>query len=226
MELLKRCGKVAEGAEASQEEKEQYFEERTARHIALVQAAANKIVKNGDPSKGGAEWKDFDENALLAQVAKHDQSKLEEPERTPYVAITWRHKVENEKDPKKGYDPISGSGYQTPGQLSKEDENKATLHHVTSNSHHPESHVKDKEDANKSQEVTDGKSKTIDATSMPNTDIAEMVADWQAMSEELKKNTAREWFNKQKDVRWHFSKEQENLIDRLLKVFETKEGAE
>jgi len=43
------------------------------------------------------------------------------------------------------------------------------------------------------------------------------------MSEELKKNTAREWFNTQKDVRWHFSEEQEQLIDRLLKVFESEE---
>jgi hypothetical protein len=50
-----------------------------------------------------------------------------------------------------------------------------------------------------------------------------MVADWQAMSEELKTNTAREWFNKQKDVRWHFSKHQEQLIDKLLSVFEHEE---
>jgi len=40
---------------------------------------------------------------------------------------------------------------------------------------------------------------------MPDIAIAEMIADWQAMSEELKKNSAREWFDKQKDVRWHFS---------------------
>jgi len=31
---------------------------------------------------------------------------------------------------------------------------------------------------------------------------------------------AREWFDKVKDVRWHFSEHQEELIDRLLKVFE------
>lgn len=218
--LLKKCKRVAEGQDASQEEMEQYFEERTARHIGLVQAAAKKIVERGDPSKGGAEWKDFDETAFLEQVSHHDDSKLQEPERTPYIAITWRHKVDNEKDPKQGYDPINGKGYQTPGQLTKDDENKAALHHVTTNSHHPESHLQDKSEAGASKEVTDGKSKVIDATSMPAIDIAEMVADWQAMSEELKKNTSREWFNKQKEVRWHFSKEQEDLIDRLLKVFE------
>ena len=60
----------------------------------------------------------------------------------------------------------------------------------------------------------------VDASKMPDLAIVEMVADWQAMAEELKKNTAREWFNKQKDVRWHFSEHQEELIDKLLKVFE------
>jgi len=53
--------------------------------------------------------------------------------------------------------------------------------------------------------------------------VAEMVADWQAMSWELGKGSARKWFNKQKDVRWHFSESQEHLIDRLLGVFESKE---
>ena len=62
--------------------------------------------------------------------------------------------------------------------------------------------------------------KCVDASRMPDVDIAEMIADWQAMSEELQTNTAREWFEKQKDVRWHFSEHQEELIDKLLTVFE------
>jgi superoxide dismutase len=53
-----------------------------------------------------------------------------------------------------------------------------------------------------------------------------MVSDWQAMSEEIKLNTARQWFEKQKDVRWHFSKHQEQLIDKLIKVFETTKKEE
>lgn len=62
--------------------------------------------------------------------------------------------------------------------------------------------------------------KVVDASRMPDIAIAEMVADWQAMSEELGTNTAREWFNKVKDVRWHFSPEQEELINKFLAVFE------
>jgi len=55
---------------------------------------------------------------------------------------------------------------------------------------------------------------------MPDIDVAEMVSDWQAMSEELGTNTSREWYDKVKDVRWRFSPEQDLLIDKLLKVFE------
>ena len=57
---------------------------------------------------------------------------------------------------------------------------------------------------------------------MPDLDVAEMVADWQAMSEELQTNTAREWYDKQEGVRWRFSETQKKLIDKVLQVFEKK----
>ena len=189
----------------SNQEKEDWFIERTNRHIALVQQAAKKIV---------AKYPEF--QALLDQVQKHDASKFEEPERTPYVSISWRHKLEND-----GFDPINGKGYQTPGLLDKKDENQATLHHIRTNSHHPEFH--NQAEANLSPECRDKSLHCIDASAMPDIDIAEMIADWQAMTEELKKNTTREWFNKQQDVRWHFSPHQVELIDKLIKVFEISE---
>jgi len=192
------------------EEMEQHFNDRTSKHIELVQQAAKKIeqahILNGE-----------DCGNLMNRVVVHDASKFEEPERTPYISITWRHKLEDEQGE---YDPINNKGYQTPGLLAKEDENQATLHHVTTNSHHPEFHLKNKEDANINVEDRDKSDKVVDVSAMPAIDIAEMIADWQAMSEELQKNTAREWFDKQKDVRWHFSDEQVELIDKLLKVFE------
>ncbi|MHA1170439.1 MAG: DUF5662 family protein, partial [Candidatus Hodarchaeales archaeon] len=88
------------------------------------------------------------------------------------------------------------------------------------NPHHPEYHLKDKGEANISGTDRDQSKNCVDASSMPDLDIAEMVADWQAMSEELGTNTSRQWFDKVKDVRWHFSPHQVKLIDKLLKVFE------
>jgi len=137
---------------------------------------------------------------LIQRAKVHDASKFEEPELTPYIEIIWKK--------------AHGDKSQT------EEERKATLHHIMTNSHHPEFHVLDKSQVNLSAEDRDKSEHVVDASAMPDLDIAEMVADWQAMSEELGTNTAREWFNKQKDVRWHFSDEQVELIDKLLKVFE------
>lgn len=189
-------------------EMEDYFIERTMKHIHRVQDNAKKI-EDAYP---------LEFQGLRSQTDNHDQSKLEEPEKTPYISITWRHKIEQSKGE---FDPISGKGYQTPGLLKKEDENKATLHHVTTNPHHPEYWLKDKGDANINQNDRDKSDKCVDASRMEDKYVAEMVADWQSMADELKKNTAREWFDKQKDVRWHFSEHQCQLIDKLLKVFET-----
>lgn len=92
-------------------EMESWFDERTRKHIALVQKYARKIVK-AFPS--------FEE--LLDVVQEHDAMKFEEPERTPYVFLTWQG-----KDPDYQYtDAIKDMGH------------RATLHHVRNNEHHPE----------------------------------------------------------------------------------------
>lgn len=111
--------------DSEMESKEAWFEERTNNHISLVQKAAQKIAD-----------KYPDEFGNLPEEAKdHDASKLVEPERTPYVEITWRHKLEKEKNE---YDPINNKGYQKPGNLSKKEENEATERHIFTNKHHPE----------------------------------------------------------------------------------------
>lgn len=181
----------------NQQEKEQYFEERTAHHIELVQKAAQKIADK------------FSQFSDLPEKAKeHDVSKYEEPERTPYIDLTWAQKLKNEQG--REFDPSP-------------EIQKATFHHVKHNSHHPEYHLKDKSEVIIDPKDRDKSKKCVDASNMPDIDLAEMVADWQAMSEELGTNTAREWYNKQKDVRWHFSEKQNKLIDELLRVFEENE---
>jgi len=70
--------------------------------------------------------------------------------------------------------------------------------HAKANSHHPEYW-----------------SRGTDVTGMPAICIAEMVADWQATE-----GDARQLFNRIRNKRWHFSLEQEALIDKLLSTFE------
>lgn len=181
-------------------EKEEWFDHRTLKHIDLVQKAAKKIeqahILNGE-----------DCGNLMQAVSDHDASKLVEPERTPYVELTWQHKTKQRK-------------YETPGTLPEKDINDATMHHILNNDHHPEFWNKEAAKNGKGEADDVKKVQCLDASKMPDLSIAEMVADWQAMSEELKKNTAREWYNSQKDVRWHFSEHQDELISRLLAVFE------
>ncbi|MEI7480423.1 MAG: DUF5662 family protein [bacterium] len=184
------------GLPESKNEKEQWFEERTNKHIELVKKYANKIAKA---------YPEF--NELVDQVETHDLTKFEEPERTPYIEITWKNKINNNNDRK------------TPGLLPDKKENDATLYHVKNNQHHPEFWSED--EANISDTDRNVSIKCIDASKMPDLHVAEMVADWQAMSEELGTNTARQWFEKVKDTRWHFSSDQEQLIDKLLKVSES-----
>ncbi len=187
-------------------EMEDWFEERTRGHIERVQQAASEIVE---------EYPEFKE--LLEIVKVHDASKFEEPERTPYISLTWRHKLEDAED---DYDPINNKGYQTPGMLEKEDENTACVYHIQNNTHHPEYWLEDKDEANINSKDRNKSDKIVDASKMPDIAIAEMISDWAAMSREIGKNTVREWYDAQKDVRWHFSNAQDILIDKLLKVFE------
>ena len=137
-------------------------------------------------------------NELLEQVKDHDSTKFEEPEMTPYIELTW-----NKKEGK---------------NTSSKEMDEATLHHIKNNKHHPEYHNKDKADIDSTNR--DSSIECIDASNMDDISIAEMVADWQAMSEELKTNTSREWYDDVKDERWSWSKKQEDLIDKLLGVFE------
>lgn len=205
--LLNYGPDIDEAKAVDDKEKLDYFLKRMHLHIGLVQKAAAKIAE--------AYPEEFGE--LIKQTADHDASKLKDPELTPYVAITWRHKLEKEEGK---FDPIKGKGYQTPGRLEKKDEDDATLHHIKNNTHHPEFWLDDKLKANLGTTNRDDSIECVDATKMDAISVAEMIADWQAMAEELKTNTAREWFNKVSDERWHFSDDQKELIDRLLKVFE------
>ncbi len=75
----------------------------------------------------------------------------------------------------------------------------ATKHHITMNRHHPEAHKA--------------------PSDMSDEDIAEMVADWAAMSQELGTGL-KSWADEKIGKKWKFTKEQSELIYRLIDIFE------
>ena len=90
----------------------------------------------------------------------------------------------------------------------------ATLLHIKNASHHPEYWTSTPLEGFTRQNYTPNG--VIDATEMDNESIVQMVADWNAMSEE-KGNSPMEWFNKVNGKRWLFTTEQQRLIRNLIK---------
>lgn len=185
----------ARAAEKVTQEMFDHFRKRTNLHISLVQKYLQKIIDLKDPRL---------DNSILKQEMTHDQSKFQEPEIGPYIYVNWSY---HQKDLNKKFDP--------PEEI-KNQMQAATFHHVKTNLHHAEAW-----DKNATEESINPKDrdkvpdKMVDATSMPLTYVASMVADWLAMSSE-KKTNPYEWAEKNINKRWKFNKDQVKLIYDLL----------
>jgi len=179
-------------------EMEEFFKERTAKHIDLVNKYLEKLKEHYD-----YEFKDA-----------HDNSKYADPEHEPYLYITWKHKMRDEDE-----------DYEIPEEW-KDKCDEATFHHIKNNRHHPEYWDDTLTENPINKENRDEPSgKIVDATKMPEEHILAMVADWCAMSEE-KENTPKEWADKNIGVRWEFSPEQKELIyEAIEKIWGKKEEA-
>jgi hypothetical protein len=92
---------------------------------------------------------------------------------------------------------------------------KATEHHILNNRHHPEFHSGKKENLINKDDRDSSKVEIVDGTKMSDVDLAEMCADWCAVSEE-RNNTPHEWAKKNIGTRWNFSEEQIALIYEIL----------
>ena len=175
-------------------EMKDFYKKRTKKHIELTQKYCKKIF-NFYPKKL---------NGIMEKGLDHDKSKYKSPEIEPYVLITWDYKCKD--------DNIE---FNLPDYI-KDKMNKASSIHVKSNSHHPEFHSSQTDELI-NREDRDAKPKEIvDATKMMDLDIAEMVADWCAMSEEKGTNTPKEWADKNVDIRWKFTKDQKELVYDLI----------
>ena len=165
-----------------------WYKERTNRHINFVRKYIDKLP-------------DMMESEKEVRKRKHDSSKFSEPELSPYIWISWKYKCL--ADPDKNFED-----YNPPSNID-EMMNKATHHHVTTNSHHPEFHQDTK------LEERDSERSIVDATKMPDVDIMEMCADWCAMSEELN-NDPYEWAKNTVNKKWKFTKHQVDLLYKTL----------
>jgi hypothetical protein len=139
---------------------------------------------------------------LISRSKVHDASKLEEPELTPYIYITWMYKKKDD-----------GEDFKVPEGIEKE-MSKATYHHVTTNDHHPEYWA---EEADINLRDRDSASDTI---VVPDVAILEMVADWSAMGAE-RGNKAKDWADKNIGIRWKFTPDQVKLIYQAIDIVDT-----
>jgi hypothetical protein len=169
---------------------------RTKMHIGLVQKYCERI----------ADLNPYFDNLVL-QSEVHDNSKFLEPEYVPYIFINWNYQCIANKVP-----------YSIP-DLVKQSTFDATFHHIKNNAHHPEFHSKQEVDILNTKDRDKPLEQIVDATAMPILSIAEMCADWCAVSEE-RKSSPIDWANNNIGVRWLFDDKQTKLIYLLLeKIF-------
>jgi len=173
-----------------------HYYNRTNRHIELVRGYIAKIVECAPD--------EFGELADRAEV--HDQSKFEEPELTPYIWLTHRYKCQD-----------CGEEFHCPDGMDDK-MHDATVHHVQNNSHHPEYHDRSCKDPI-NRDNRDEPSGMIDASGMSKIDVAEMVADWCAVSKE-RGNTPTEWADANVNKRWKFTTEQvQQIYDTITRIW-------
>lgn len=175
------------------QEMKDWFETRTKNHIQLVQKYCVKIY-NTDKAKY---------NLLPYQSIVHDKSKFEEPEMTPYIFITHKY-----------FCSYNNMKFESTPEL-EEDMVKATEHHIIFNKHHPEAWSTKKSNLISKTDRDSAEVELVDATKMLDIYIAEMVADWCAVSEE-RHTLPLEWAGLIINKRWKFTKDQEVLILDLI----------
>ena len=182
-------------------DKEQFFEDRTNYHISLVNKYLDKILELHDSR--------IDTTTLEKEQEIHDQSKFEEPEYTPYIELTWNYHLKD-----------LGKKIKSSEEELKQIQ-QATFYHVKNNKHHPESwDEKSTIESINNKDRDKPPEQMVDATKMPLENIACMVADWCAMSEE-KGTDPYEWCKNNINKRWKFKDKQiefiYNLLDKIWK---------
>ncbi|MFH1823842.1 MAG: DUF5662 family protein [Candidatus Firestonebacteria bacterium] len=153
-----------------------WFFERTQDHIARV---ANNMLRVAD-------YYHLDKQKLIMLSKQHDASKYTAEECIFYVYLSWQHKMKNEN-----------KEYVMPEGMD-EKINKATMHHIKTNRHHPEFFD--------------------DPNDMELYDIIEMACDWAAMSQELG-TSLKKWVQEEGMVNYEWNTKNKTRIKNLITIF-------
>jgi|WetSurMetagenome_2_1015567.scaffolds.fasta_scaffold03390_19 hypothetical protein len=173
-----------------EKEMAEYFFTRTKQHIELF----NKYYSYLGYS--------------INYMDKHDSSKFENLELLPYIYITWSYYCKQNKIVFSTSDLLDAMMYE------------ATVHHIKTNSHHPEfwttqtKNIINKDNRDSNQNVS-----LIDATSMPFKSLDQLCCDWKAVSVE-KNNNVLDFAKQNINKRWKFTEEQEKYIYTVLNKLE------
>lgn len=170
------------------------FNERTRRHIGLVQKYGIKICEKDQ----------FFYQNFLPDIMNHDWSKFSKEEFDGYVLINHHYFCKQNKI------------YWKPTDYEKKMMEDASLHHITHNPHHPEFHDPLKGMIGSDNPVGTDR-RVVDARTMGTGPILEMVSDWLAMSEELN-NDPFEWADKVIPKKFVFDPAQVDFIYRMLHI--------
>lgn len=97
----------------------------------------------------------------------------------------------------------------------------ATLLHILTQKHHPEywAELKKEDSVRIDIKNRDALQKCVDASLMPNNYLCEMVCDWKAVAD-THGTTIQSLFDKCLNKRWRFTKEQVDVIQKAIEVFE------
>ena len=175
----------------------EWFNTRTHMHIDLFRKYVDKILD--------LDLLDIIESILLNEREIHDCGKFVAPEYIPYVHLTWRYKLVK-----------LGQKYEVDKELEQQMQD-ATFYHVKDNAHHPEHWDYDVTPQHLNPKDRDAPSTLItDATSMPLTYVASMVADWLAVSEE-RGTDVNDWIKSNVNIRWKFTDKQVYLIKEIVR---------
>jgi len=164
-----------------------FSNKRLDKHIRTVQHFATKIENYFPKFKG-----------LKNVAAVHDKSKKEDPEKDPYVLLSWKHHRPEHK-------------FNLTQIKAMQD---TTFHHIRNNPHHPEYFVK-----RKFLSLRGENEKNLDVSKMRFVNLGEMLADWTSMSAELSTDS-RDWADKVIGSKYDFTNQQVSTIYEVLNKFQ------